>query len=168
MAKTAFQGTPAQIFGDPPKPGTHAPDFNLTAVDLSTVSLSAYAGKTVVLNIFPSIDTPVCAMSVRKFNAEIGNYKNAVVLCISADLPFAHARFCGAEGLTHVISASTFRNPEFGEDYGVRIVEGPMAGLMARAVIIINSKGDVIHTQLVDEISHEPDYDKALAALSAA
>lgn len=168
MAKTAFNGTPVQIFGDLPKPGTPAPDFNLAAVDLSTVSLEAYAGKTVVLNIFPSLDTPVCAMSVRRFNAEIGKYSNAVVICISADLPFAQARFCGAEGLTHVISASTFRSPEFGEAYGVRIVEGPMAGLMARAVVIITPNGQVAYTQLVDEITHEPDYEKALSALSAA
>lgn len=168
MAKTAFNGAPVQIYGDLPTPGTPAPDFNLAATDLSTVSLSAYAGKTVVLNIFPSLDTPVCAMSVRKFNAEIGNYKNAVVLCISADLPFAQARFCGAEGLTHVIPASTFRSPDFGTTYGVRIEDGPMKGLMARAVVVINKKGEVVYTQLVDEITHEPDYEKALSAVSAA
>ena len=110
MAQTAFKGSPVQLSGDLPPRGTDAPDFTLTRSDLSDVSLKDYAGKTVVLNIFPSIDTPTCAMSVRKFNAEIGNTENAVVLCISADLPFAHARFCGAEGLDHVVSASTFRS----------------------------------------------------------
>jgi thiol peroxidase len=166
MAKTAFKGSPVQLSGDLPQPGEVAPAFTLTGSDLTDVSLKDYAGKTVVLNIFPSIDTPVCAMSVRKFNAEIGNTDNAVVLCISADLPFAHARFCGAEGLDHVVSASTFRNPDFGDDYGVRITSGPLAGLMARAVMVIDGQGKVTYTQLVEEISQEPDYDAALACLA--
>jgi thiol peroxidase len=166
MAKTAFKGSPVPLSGELPQPGMAAPGFTLTRSDLSDVSLSEYAGKTVVLNIFPSIDTPVCAMSVRKFNAEISNAENAVVLCISADLPFAHARFCGAEGLDQVVSASTFRNPEFGDAYGVRITEGPLAGLMARAVVVIDGDGKVAYTQLVEEISQEPDYEKALAHLS--
>ncbi|BBO84703.1 putative thiol peroxidase [Desulfosarcina ovata subsp. sediminis] len=166
MAKTAFKGTPVTLAGDLPQVGSLAPDFTLTKSDLSNVSLSDYAGKTVVLNIFPSIDTPVCAMSVRKFNTEIGNYENAVVLCVSADLPFAHARFCGAEGLDHVVSASTFRSPGFGDAYGTRIGDGPLAGLMARAVVVIDGAGKVTYTQLVEEISQEPDYDKALAALA--
>jgi len=168
MAKTAFKGTPVQLSGDLPQVGSAAPDFNLTKVDLSTVSLKDYSGKTVVLNIFPSIDTPVCAMSVRKFNAEIGKIDNTVVLCISADLPFAHARFCGAEGLDHVVSASTFRSPAFGDTYGTRITDGPLAGLMARAVVVVDQRGNVVYTQLVDEISQEPDYEKALAAAGAA
>jgi thiol peroxidase len=167
MAQTAFKGSPVQLSGDLPQPGTKAPDFTLTGGDLADVRLQDYTGKTVVLNIFPSIDTPVCAMSVRKFNAEIGNFDNAVVLCVSADLPFAHSRFCGSEGLDHVVSASTFRSPGFGEAYGTRITEGPLAGLMARAVVVIDGRGEVAYTQLVDEISHEPDYEKALACLGS-
>ena len=166
MAKTAFKGSPVNLSGDLPQPGAVAPEFTLTGKDLSDVSLKDYAGKTVVLNIFPSIDTPVCAMSVRKFNTEIGHTDNAVVICISADLPFAHARFCGAEGLDHVISASTFRNPEFGDAYGIRIIDGPLAGLMARAVMVIDGKGKVAYSQLVDEISNEPEYEPALACLA--
>jgi thiol peroxidase len=167
MAQTAFKGSPVSLSGDLPQPGTVAPDFTLTRSDLSDVSLKDYTGKTVVLNIFPSIDTPVCAMSVRKFNAEIGNHDNAVVLCVSADLPFAHARFCGAEGLDHVVTASTFRSAGFGDAYGMRITGGPLAGLMARAVVVIDGQGKVAYTQLVDEISQEPDYDKALGCLSS-
>lgn len=166
MAKTAFKGSPVQLTGDLPQPGAFAPGFTLTGNDLSDVSLKDYAGKTVVLNIFPSIDTPVCAMSVRKFNAEIGKTDNAVVICVSADLPFAHARFCGAEGLDHVVSASTFRSPDFGDAYGIRIADGPLAGLMGRAVLVIDGKGKVAYSQLVDEISNEPDYEPALACLS--
>jgi thioredoxin-dependent peroxiredoxin len=166
MAKTAFKGSPVQLSGDLPRPGEIAPDFTLTSKELSAISLKDYAGKTVVLNIFPSIDTPVCAMSVRKFNSEIGKHDNAVVLCISADLPFAHARFCGAEGLDHVVSASTFRSPEFGDAYGVRITDGPLAGLMARAVMVIDGQGKVAYSQLVKEIAEEPDYETALACLS--
>jgi thiol peroxidase len=165
MTQTAFKGSPVHLVGDLPRPGTQAPEFTLTGGDLGDVRLQDYAGKTVVLNIFPSIDTPVCAMSVRKFNAEIGNFDNAVVLCVSADLPFAHARFCGAEGLDHVVTASTFRSPGFGEVYGVRITDGPLTGLMARAVVVIDGSGNVVYTQLVDEISSEPDYEKALACL---
>jgi len=166
MAQTAFKGSSVSLCGDLPQPGAFAPDFTLTGSDLSDIGLKDYAGKTVVLNIFPSIDTPVCAMSVRKFNAEIGNVDNAVVLCVSADLPFAHARFCGAEGLDHVVSASTFRNPEFGDAYGMRIIDGPLAGLLARAVVVIDGKGKVAYSQLVPEISEEPNYDTALACLS--
>lgn len=166
MATTAFKGAPVKLAGELPAPGAAAPDFTLTRSDLSAVSLKDFAGKTLVLNIFPSIDTPVCAMSVRKFNAEIGNYENAAVLCVSADLPFAHARFCGAEGLDHVVSASTFRSPEFGDGYGTRIMDGPLAGLMARAVVVVDGTGKVVYTQLVGDITEEPDYDKALACLS--
>lgn len=167
MMRTAFKGKPVPLCGDLPRPGTPAPDFSLTRSDLSELSLQDYTGKTVVLNIFPSIDTPVCAMSVRKFNSEIGKHGGAVVLCISADLPFAHTRFCGAEGLEHVVSASTFRSPAFGDAYGVRITDGPLAGLMARAIVVIDGRGTVVDSQLVDEISKEPDYDQALAWLSS-
>lgn len=166
MAQTAFKGSPVNLSGDLPKPGAFAPDFTLTGTDLSDISLKDYAGKTLVLNIFPSIDTPTCAMSVRKFNAEIGNTENAVVLCVSADLPFAQSRFCGAEGLDHVVSASTFRSPGFGDAYGMRITDGPLAGLMARAVLVIDGQGKVAYSQLVDEISKEPDYETALACLT--
>lgn len=166
MAQTAFQGTPVQLSGDLPRIGELAPGFTFTNKDLADVQLRDYAGKIVVLNIFPSIDTPVCAMSVRKFNSEIGNHDNAVAICISADLPFAHARFCGAEGLDHVVSASTFRQPEFGDAYGVRITDGPLAGLMARAVVVIDGQGKVVYTQLVKEITEEPDYETALACLA--
>ncbi len=165
MAQTKFKGEPVQISGNLPGIHTKAPGFSLTRTDLSQISLGDLAGKKVVLNIFPSVDTPVCAMTVRKFNAEIDRHKNAVAVCASMDLPFAHARFCGAEGLENVISASAFRNPDFGRDYGIRITDGPLAGLFARAVVVIDEGGNVIHSQLVGEISAEPDYDQALAAL---
>lgn len=166
MAQTAFKGDPVQLCGNLPPVGTIAPGFTLVKSDLTEVTLSQFAGKTVILNIFPSIDTPVCAISVKKFNTEIENTEGAVVLCISADLPFAHGRFCGAEGLDRVITASTFRSPEFGDDYGMRITEGPLAGLMARALVVIDGRGKVVYTQLVDEISNEPDYEKAMACLA--
>jgi len=166
MAETAFKGSPVPLSGDLPQTGSFAPDFTLTGKTLSDVTLKAYAGKTVVLNIFPSIDTTVCAASVRKFNTEIAGSDTAVVICVSADLPFAHTRFCGAEGLDRVVTASTFRSPEFGDAYGVRITAGPMAGLMARAVVVIDGQGKVVYTQLVDDISKEPDYDRALACLT--
>ncbi|WP_319523372.1 thiol peroxidase [uncultured Desulfosarcina sp.] len=166
MAETAFKGTPVTLAGEIPQPGAVAPDFRLVGKDLSDVALTDYAGKTVILNVFPSIDTQVCAMSVRKFNAEIANFDNAVVICVSADLPFAHGRFCGAEGLDHVITASTFRSSDFGETYGLRIADGPLAGLMARAVLVIDGQGKVAYSQLVPDISQEPDYETALACLS--
>ena len=166
MAETAFKGTPVALAGEIPQPGAVAPDFRLVGKDLSDVALKDYTGKTVILNVFPSIDTQVCAMSVRKFNAEIANFDNAAVICVSADLPFAHGRFCGAEGLDHVITASTFRSPDFGEAYGLRIADGPLAGLMARAVLVIDGQGKVAYAQLVPDISQEPDYETALACLS--
>lgn len=166
MAQTKFKGEPVQTAGNLPAPRTKAPAFSLTRTDLSDVSLESLAGKKVVLNIFPSVDTPVCAMTVRKFNTEIDRHPNAVVVCASMDLPFAHARFCGAEGLENVVSASAFRSPDFGADYGVRISEGPLAGLFARAVVVIDQQGTVIYSELVSEITAEPDYDRALAALA--
>lgn len=162
MAQITLKGNPINTSGKLPQIGTTAPDFVLTKTDLSDISLKDFAGKKIVLNIFPSVDTPVCAMSIRKFNSEIDKIDNAVAICASADLPFAHARFCGAEGIESAISVSELRNKEFGEAYGVRIVDGPLSGLLARAVVVIDENGKVIYTQQVPEIAEEPDYDKAL------
>ncbi len=166
MAKITFKGTPTTTQGDLPRPGSPAPDFALTKTDLSDVTLSDFKGKRVVLNIFPSVDTPVCATSVRRFNQEASKLDNCVVLCVSRDLPFAHARFCGAEGLNAVVSVSDFRPGSFGERYGVAIAEGPLKGLLSRAVVIVDEKGKVVYTQQVPEIAEEPDYAAALAALA--
>lgn len=164
MAATAFQGTPVRLTGDFPAPGAQAPDFLLTRSDLCDVTLKDFAGKTVVMNIFPSIDTDVCAASVRKFNQAFADRTDAVVLCISRDLPFAHARFCGAEGLHNVVTLSDLRSRSFAGDYGVLIADGPLAGLCCRAVIVIRPDGTVAHAQLVAEITREPDYQRALQA----
>ncbi|MCW5204447.1 thiol peroxidase [Desulfobulbus sp. N2] len=166
MAQVTFQGTPVNTAGELPAVGQAAPDFTLTKTDMSDASLADYKGKKLVLNIFPSIDTPVCATSVRRFNDEAGKLENTEVLCISRDLPFALARFCGAEGLESVISASELRSDAFGKDYGVRIIDSALAGLFARAIVVIDEEGKVIYTQLVSEIAEEPDYQKALASLS--
>lgn len=166
MATITLKGNPIHTAGDLPEIGSKAPDFLLTKTDLADVSLKDFAGKRIVLNIFPSIDTGVCAASVRKFNAEAGKLENTVVLCASLDLPFAHNRFCSAEGLENVISVSELRKRAFGEDYGVRIIDGPLAGLLSRAVVIIDDKGKVIYTEQVPEIAQEPDYEAALKALS--
>jgi thiol peroxidase len=166
MAQITFKGNPITTQGDLPKVGSPAPDFTLTKTDLSDVALSDFKGKRVVLNIFPSVDTPVCATSVRRFNQEASKLENSVVLCVSRDLPFAHARFCGAEGLNEVVSASDFRTGSFGERYGVAIAEGPLKGLLSRAVVIVDEKGTVVYTQQVPEIAEEPDYAAALAALA--
>ena len=165
MAAITLKGNPINTCGELPAVGSAAPDFSLTTSALADVSLKDYAGKRVVLNIFPSIDTGVCAASVRRFNAEVSKLDNAVVLCASLDLPFAHARFCGAEGLEDVISVTELRARGFGEDYGVRIVDGPLAGLLARAVVILDENHKVAYVEQVPEITQEPDYDKALAAL---
>jgi len=165
MAQVTFKGKAVNTVGELPKIGSQAPDFLLTKTDLSDITLKDVAGKRVVLNIFPSVDTSVCAMSVRRFNAEISKVDNAVVLCISRDLPFAHARFCGAEGLDNVVSVSELRNLDFGKSYGMRIVDGPLAGLLARAVVILDVNGKVLYTQLVPEITEEPDYDAAMNIL---
>jgi len=165
MSKVAFKGQPIQVDGTFPATGQSAPAFSLVGKDLADVSLAAFAGKRKVLNIFPSIDTGVCAASVRRFNELAGKLDNAVVLCISADLPFAQARFCGAEGLDHVVTLSTMRGREFLRDYGVALAEGPLAGVAARAVVVLDAQDKVIHAQLVDEITHEPDYEAALKAL---
>lgn len=164
MATVTFKGTPIQTNGELPSVGTSAPDFALVKQDLSETSLKDYAGKKVILNIFPSIDTGVCAMSVKQFNEKAAGLENTVVLCISLDLPFAQARFCGAEGIENVVTASAFRSA-FGEHYGVILADGPLAGLFARAVVIVDEGGNVIYTELVPEIAQEPDYDAALKIL---
>jgi thiol peroxidase len=165
MARINLKGNPINTCGTLPVKGSRAPDFTLTGSDLADVSLKSFAGKKIVLNIFPSIDTSVCAMSVRRFNAEAGKLDTTVVLCISADLPFASTRFCGTEGLKNVLTLSTFRHQEFGDAYGVRIVDGKMAGLMSRAIVAIDEKGSVVYTEQVPEIAQEPDYDAALKAI---
>lgn len=165
MATITLKGNPIETVGDLPPVGSKIPDFALTATDLSDRSLAEFAGKKLVFNIFPSLDTPVCAASVRKFNTEASALNDTAVLCISADLPFAHSRFCEAEGLDKVTPLSTFRSPRFGEDYGVRITTGPMAGLLSRAVVITDAGGVVRYTELVPEIAQDPDFDAALAVL---
>ena len=165
MATTAFQGNPINTSGDLPAVGGTAPAFSLTGGDLGAVSSEGLAGGRVVLNIFPSIDTPVCAQSVRTFNERAAGLEDTTVVCVSADLPFAAGRFCGAEGIENVTIGSTFRSPEFLDDYGVGIVGGPLGGLCARAVVVIDSGGTVLHSQLVPEIVDEPDYDAAIASL---
>ncbi len=166
MATVAFKGNPVPTAGSVPAVGSAAPAFTLTGKDLGDVKLSDYAGKTVVLNIFPSIDTPVCAASVRRFNAEASALGDTAVLCISADLPFAAGRFCTVEGLEKVVPLSVFRSPEFGKDYGVGITEGPLRGLLSRAVVIVDGAGKVVYAEHVAEITSEPDYEAALQALA--
>jgi thiol peroxidase len=166
MAKITLKGTPIDTIGELPKVGAKAPGFTLTKRDLSETSLEDFAGKRIVLNIFPSIDTQVCATSVRRFNVEASKLENSVVLCVSADLPFAHERFCGAEGIDDVLSLSCFRSEAFGRDYGVKITSGPLTGLLSRAVVIIDKSGKVIYTEQVPEIVQEPNYAAALEALS--
>ncbi|KAB2814716.1 thiol peroxidase [Phaeocystidibacter luteus] len=165
MATTALKGNPVQLKGELPTVGTVAPDFTLTQMDLSDVSLDNFKGKKIVLNIFPSVDTGICAASVRKFNEESAKLDNTVVLCVSRDLPFAHNRFCGAEGIEGVVSVSQIRNTQFMDNYGVELADGPMAGLLARAVVVLNENHEVVYTELVPEITTEPNYDAATAAL---
>ncbi len=165
MAQITFKGNAIHTSGSLPKMGGQAPNFSLTKSDLSSASLSEFKGKKVVLNIFPSIDTPVCASSVRRFNEEASKLDNTVVLCISRDLPFAQSRFCAAEGLKNVITASEYKDSKFSDAYGVRIVDGPLAGLLSRAVVVIDPAGKVAYTEQVPEIAQEPNYSKALAAL---
>jgi len=165
MPQVTRRGSPVQISGELPKVGSKAPAFKLVAGDLSDATLETFAGKRKVLNIFPSVDTPTCATSIRKFNAQANELNNAVVLCISADLPFAQARFCGAEGLENVKNLSTMRGAEFMQDYGVAIADGPMVGLTTRAVVVLDANDVVLHSELVPEIGQEPNYDAALAVL---
>lgn len=166
MAKVTFRGHPVTINGHFPQLGSRAPDFALVDKDLGQRTLADYAGKRKVLNIFPSIDTGVCAASVRRFNELAAQMKNTVVLGISADLPFAQGRFCGAEGIENVVMLSMMRGREFLENYGVALADGPLAGLAARAVLVLDEGNTVLHAQLVDEIGNEPDYETALKALA--
>jgi thiol peroxidase len=165
MATVTLGGNPVNTSGDLPQIGSPAPAFSLIGKDLAELSHDQFGGKKVVLNIFPSIDTPTCATSVRQFNERVAGRDDAVVICISEDLPFAHGRFCGAEGIDNVVTASSFRS-DFGSTYGVELVDGKLAGLLGRAVVVLDESGTVIHTELVAEIAHEPDYDAALAALA--
>ncbi len=167
MAKLKLQGNQISTNGNLPRIGQKAKDFRLTDSKLQDLSLKDFAGKRILLNIYPSIDTGVCAMSVRKFNAEAAKLKNTVVLGVSRDLPFALGRFCGAEGIDKVHTLSELRNRDFGQSYGLEIIDGPMAGLLARAVVIIDENGKVIYRELVDDIVHEPDYKAAIQALKA-
>lgn len=165
MQTVYFQQNPVQVYGNLPAAGELAPDFELTNADLQTVTLDKYKGKRLVLNIFPSLDTGVCAMSVRRFNKEAASLPNTAVLCVSMDLPFAAKRFCTAEGIEGVEVASAFRHPDFGEKYGVTIVDGPLKGLLTRAVVVIDENGRVMYRQLVEEITTEPDYEAVKSLL---
>jgi thioredoxin-dependent peroxiredoxin len=165
MAKTALQGNPVSLSGDLPAVGSQAPDFVLVAKDLSDKRLADFAGKKKLLNIVPSLDTGVCAASTKHFNTAMAGKTDAVALVISADLPFAMGRFCDAEGIDNVVSLSMMRSHDFARDYGVLITDGPLAGITARAVVVLNAGNKVVYTQLVPEITQEPDYDAALAAL---
>lgn len=165
MSNVKLDGTPIDVSGSFPQPGDQAPDLTLTNQGLEDVTLDTWSGKRKIMNIIPSIDTGVCATSTRKFNEQASSLDNTVVLVVSADLPFALGRFCGAEGLKDVITLSSFRNYSFQQDYGVAIQSGPLAGLCARAVVVLDEKDQVIHSELVDDIKHEPDYDSALKAL---
>ena len=165
MSTVTLRGNPVPVGGTLPAPGSTAPDFALTAKDLSTVNLASYAGKRKVLNIVPSLDTPTCATSTRKFNQSAGTLANTVVLVISADLPFAMGRFCSTEGLENVIPLSTFRGRDFHHAYGVDLSDGPLRALTARAVVVLDEQNQVLHSELVGEIAHEPDYEAALKAL---
>ena len=164
MAEVTLGGNPVHTSGDLPAVGAAAPAYSLVGGDLGEFDGSEFAGKNVILNIFPSIDTPTCATSVRQFNERAAGMDETVVLCVSADLPFAQNRFCGAEGIENVKTASTFRS-DFGSAYGVTLTDGALAGVLARAVVVIGPDGNVKHTELVGEIAQEPDYDAALAAL---
>jgi thiol peroxidase len=165
MAHITLKGNPIETVGTLPANGSEAPFFCLVKTDLSEAGPADFAGKRLVLNIFPSLDTPVCASSVRHFNQEAASLDNTVVLCISADLPFAQSRFCETEGLKNVVSLSAFRSPEFGRDYGVTIATGPLKGLLSRAVVIIDADGIVLYSEQVPEIVEEPDYSAALKVL---
>jgi len=166
METVHFKGQPQHTCGTVPTVGTQAPDFKLVTKDLAPVTLADLKGKRVVLNVFPSLDTPVCAMSVRKFNEEASKLENVAVVCVSMDLPFAMARFCTVEGLENVIAASAFRSPEFVKAYGLQLVDGPLEGLLTRCVLIMDENGKVIYRDLVNEITNEPDYNSAIKMLS--
>ncbi len=165
MAKTALKGNPVNTIGELPSKGTTAPSFKLVKTDLSEAGPSDFKGKKLLLNIFPSLDTGVCATSVRKFNEKAAGMNNTVVLAISKDLPFAMGRFCTTEGIKNLTTLSGFRDSNFGKAYGVDMVDGPLAGLYARSVVVIDENGKVVYNELVPEITQEPDYEKAINAL---
>ena len=165
MATISSRGEMVETSGELPAVGSAAPEFALRRADLSRVSLADYAGSRLVLNIFPSIDTPTCAKSVRQFNERVAALANTHVLCVSADLPFASGRFCGAEGIENVVPLSMMRSRNFAKDYGVLMTDGPLAGITARAVVVLDENDRVVYTELVPEIADEPNYDAALAAL---
>ena len=165
MSKVKFQGSPVELTGNLPKVGEKAPKFGGVKADLSVAHIGDFIGKKVVLNFFPSLDTPVCANSVRRFNKEASSLPNTVVLCVSKDLPFAQSRFCTTEGLENVVSLSAFRCNCLEDKYGLGITEGPLKGLLARAVVIVNEEGNITYEELVDEITNDPNYEAALAAL---
>ena len=165
MAQITLKGNPVQTSGDLPKVGGAAPDFTLTKMDLSEVGKADFKGKRVILNIFPSVDTPTCAASERMFSKRAAEKANTAILCVSADLPFAQKRFCAAEGIAAVEPVSTFRHADFMDAYGVRILDGGLRGLCARAVVVLDENGAVLHTEMVSEIANEPNYDAALAKL---
>lgn len=168
MATTKFKGMPVRLCGKFIEKGAAAPDFELVKTDLATLTLSSLKGKRVILNIFPSLDTGVCAMSVRKFNQLAASLPDTVVLAVSKDLPFAHARFCTTEGIENVVPLSDFRRLDFDENYGVLMADGPLKGLLARSVVVIDREGRVVYTELVPEITQEPDYDRAVEAAEKA
>lgn len=165
MASVTLGGKPQHTIGDLPAKGSKASDFNLVKTDLGTASLNDFSGSKLILNIFPSVDTGTCAASVRQFNKLASELENTKVLCISRDLPFAQKRFCGAEGLDNVVTLSDFATGDFGKNYGLELVDGPMKGLHARAIVVLDENHQVLHTELVSEIANEPNYDAALAAL---
>jgi thiol peroxidase len=165
MAAITFKGNPVNTSGNLPGIGRRAPDFRLVGSDLTEKSLADFAGKNIVLNIVPSLDTGVCAASARAFNKAANELDDTVILNVSMDLPFAQKRFCQAEDITNVTTLSTFRSPQFGKDYGMTMVDGPLAGLLGRAVVVINLQQEVVYTQLVPEIAQEPNYEAALSAV---
>lgn len=165
METIYFQGNPCHTYGNIPAVGSKAPGFTLVNADLKEVRCSDYNGKRIVLNIFPSLDTPVCAASVRRFNVDASKMENTQVICVSMDLPFAQKRFCTAEGIDKLEVTSAFRSPTFAQEYGLQIVDGPLAGLLARAVIVLDENRNVIFSDLVEEITHEPDYEGAISVL---
>lgn len=165
MALIELRGTSANTVGDLPQVGSMAPDFKLTRLDFSTVTLKDYAGKKVVLNIFLSVDTGTCAQSVHQFNKKASLFENTVILCVSTDLPFALNRFCGAEGIENLEMLSDYKEGRFGEDYGITFKDGPLESLFSRGLVILNEEGRVIHTEHVPKLSDEPNYQKALEAI---
>ena len=165
MANITLKGNEIHTIGELPKVGSRAPDFSLVKTDLSKVSIADFKGKKIVMNIFPSIDTGTCATSVRTFNKEAASLENCVVLCISRDLPFAQSRFCGAEGIENVVMLSDYAIGRFGRDYQLEIIDGPLANLHSRAIVVIDENGDIIHSEQVPEIVDEPNYEDALNAL---